>query len=86
MLVCMNNSLHIADNFRLTDSLEWIYKCCDCSIRVYWLVATIFHKMYECCHNYILHRSYHAGIILNILATYYAQNYAGIIGGSLGET
>ena len=46
----------------------------DCSIRVYQSFVAIFPKYF----------SYDAGIMLDAFSeTYYAQNYAGIIGWSL---
>ena len=84
----ISHHIIIVDNFRKTVLLEcilWIVSVyilnTDCSIRVYWSFAVIFHKC-EYFHKYILHISYYTDIILNGL-TNYVQNYAGIIGGSL---
>ena len=55
----------------------------DCSLRVYQSFTTIFHKcinidIYAFCVLLIM-----LELRLMLLVTYYAQNYAGIIGGSL---
>ena len=88
------NSLHVADNFIKTVLLECINEGIkiyhyalsynDCSIRVYRLFTTIFHK---CLILILLIFSLHFPIMLLLCLmlsmTHYAQNYAGIIGGSL---
>ena len=52
----------------------------ECSIRVYQLFADSCHK----CRNIAINEFYIFPIMLALcLMTHYAQNYAGIIGGSL---
>ena len=86
----MRNSLHVADNFIKTVLLECINESYQvyhyallhdgCSIRVYRLFITIFHK---CAYLIlilisILHFPIMLALCLMLLMTHYAQNYAGI--------
>ena len=55
----------------------------DCSIRVYQSFTTIFHKCLTLLLIFILHLPIMLSVYLMCSVAYYAQNYAGIIGGSL---
>ena len=88
---CMSNSLHVIESFIKTVLLESIneryqvdlsvYHCAqsydDCSIRVYPSFTTIFYKCLI-----LLFYSIMLALCFMLSITYYAQNYAGIIGGS----
>ena len=55
----------------------------DCSIEVYRLFTTIFNKCLILLLIFIVHFPIMLGLCLMLSMTYCAQNYAGIIGGSL---
>ena len=77
--MCMNKLLLIAEN--LERPFIWVYLQMalsallenDCSIRVYQLFVAFFQKIFPIM----------LALCLILSVTYYAQNYAGIIGWSL---
>ena len=85
--------MHVADYFIKTVLLECINEGIkiyhyalsygDCTIRVYRLFTTIFHKCLILLLIFILHFPIMLLLCLMLSMTNYAQNYAGIIGGSL---
>ena len=92
----MSSSLHVVDNLYIkTVLLECInerYQVYyyallygDCSIRVYRLFITIFHNCLILLLIFILHFPIMLELCLTLSMTYYAQNYAGIIGGFLAR-
>ena len=87
---CMSNSLMLQSFFIKTVILECINEryhyaqsYYDCSIRVYRSFSTIFHKCLILLLIFILHFPIMLVLCLMLSMIHYADNYAGIIGGSL---